>query len=471
MSEDLNKLARAIVAGVGGEDNVTALVHCATRLRFTLKDESRANKAALQATPGVIAIVNSGGQFQVVIGNTVPDVFRAIGTVSKINLDPGTPAVERTEPVLSGETKAAVPVTAKGILDKAIAVISGVFAPMLSVMCAGGMLKGLLLVLVTAGWLEKGSGNYLVLNAASDSVFYFLPIILAVTSARRFAADPYVAIAVAASLIYPDILAAAKAKTAVTLLGISFVPISYTSTVIPIILSVYVMSKLQAVLNRSLHSAIRPFMTPMICIAIIVPAALLIIGPVATTLSAAVAKGYLAVFGVNAVIAGAIAGGAWQILVIFGLHWGLVPIMMNNIATLGRDGFKGAVAPSPFAQAGAMLGVFLKTRDPQLRAIAGAAAAAGLFGITEPGIYGVNLRFKRPFIIGVILSTIGGGVVAGAGVGAIAMGPPGLLTLPVFMGEGFTTLLITVAAVYVGGAVLTYLFGYNDAMLEAERKA
>jgi beta-glucoside PTS system EIICBA component len=468
VSEDYKQLARAIVAGVGGEDNVTALVHCATRLRFTLKDESRVNKPALQATPGVIATVNSGGQFQVVVGNKVPDVFRAIGAVSAINIDDDRVPVERAERADEGE--AAKPLTVKRVFDQFVAMISGIFAPMLSVMCAGGMLKGLMLILLAAGWLDKSSGNYLVLNAASDSVFYFLPVVLAVTSARRFNTNPYVAIAVAASLIYPDILAAAKAKTAVTLLGISFVPINYTSTVIPIILSVYAMSKIEALSNRVMHSAVRTFMTPMLCIAIVVPAALLIIGPVATTLSAAVAKGYLTVFGVNPIIAGAVAGGAWQILVIFGLHWGLIPIMMNNIATLGRDGFKGAVGPSPFAQAGAMLGVFLKTRDPQLKAIAGSAAAAGLFGITEPGIYGVNLRFKRPFAIAVVLSTIGGGIVASAGAGAIAMGPPGLLTLPVFMGEGFVTFVITCGAVYLAAAVLTYLFGYSDAMLEAEKK-
>jgi len=468
VAEDWKQLARTIVSGVGGDENVTALVHCATRLRFTLKDESKVDKAALRAAPGIIATVSSGGQFQIVVGNKVPDVFRAIGAVSTINVGDEPVPEERADPATGEE--AAKPLTVKRVFDQAVAMISGIFAPMLSVMCAGGMLKGLLLILLALGWLDKSSGNYLVLNAASDSVFYFLPIILAVTSARRFNTNAYVAIAVAAALIYPDILAAAKAKTAVVLLGISFVPISYTSTVIPIILSIYVMAKIEILSNRVMHSSVRTFMTPMICIAVVVPAALLIIGPVATTLSAAVAKGYLAVFGVNAVVAGAIAGGAWQILVIFGLHWGLIPIMMNNIATLGRDGFKGAVGPSPFAQAGAMLGVFLKTRNPQLKAIAGSAAAAGLFGITEPGIYGVNLRFKRPFAIAVVLSTIGGGVVASAGAGAIAMGPPGLLTLPVFMGEGFVTFLITCGGVYVAAAVLTYLFGYSDAMLEAEKK-
>ncbi|MEF2074580.1 PTS transporter subunit EIIC [Consotaella aegiceratis] len=473
---DLKERARAIVAAVGGERNVVALVHCATRLRFTLKDESLAEKAKLQAIPGVVAVVQSGGQYQVVIGNTVPDVFVAIGEVS--NIDSGGKAtVEQTEAAVASESateeahQSAAVWTPKQFLDSAIATISGIFAPMLSVLCGGGMLKGILLVLLTLGWIDKSSGNYIVLNAASDSVFYFLPMILAVTSARRFGGNVYVAMVIAGALIYPDIIALAHDKQTIRLLGITFVPIAYSSTVIPIILSVYAMTKLEKLSNRVMHESVRPFMTPLVSIAVTVPAALLIIGPVATVLSNGLANGYLWVFGINPILAGAAAGGLWQILVIFGLHWGFIPIIINNIATFGRDSFKAATAPSVFAQAGAMLGVFLKTRDPQLKALAGAAAAAGIFGITEPGVYGVTLRYKRPFIIGVILSTIGGGVVAGAGAAAIAMGPPSLLTLPVFMGQGFVTLIVTCLAAYVGSAVLTFLFGYHDGMLPAERKA
>lgn len=462
---DLNEMARAIVAGVGGEANVTALVHCATRLRFTLKDESKANKAAIQSIKGVVAVVQSGGQYQVVIGNTVPDVFDAISKVSSINAD-GRPApVEATETAVAGES---TPATKKKILDLAIATISGIFAPMLTALCGGGMLKGILLVATMMGWLDKTGGNYIVLNAAADSVFYFLPMILAVTSARRFECNVYVAMMVAGALIHPSIVALAAAKKATVLLGISFVPINYSSTVIPIILSIYVMSKVEKLSIKYLHDSVRPFMSPLISVVVIVPAALLIIGPIATWLATSIAQGYIWMFGVNPIVAGALAGGLWQVLVIFGLHWGFVPIMINNIAVSGRDNFKAAAAPSVFAQAGAVLGVFLKTKDPQLKAIAGAAAAAAIFGITEPGVYGVTLRFKKPFIIAVVLSTIAGAVAAVFNAGAISMGPPGLLTLPVFVGEGFIELLISCAVVYVAAAVATYLFGYSDDMLAAE---
>jgi PTS system beta-glucosides-specific IIC component len=463
-------MAKAIVAGVGGDANVTALVHCATRLRFTLKDESKADKTALQAIKGVIAVVQSGGLYQVVIGNTVPDVFDAIGKVTAINADAQPAQVTATEAPVPGETAAAKAGHRK-ILDAAIATISGIFAPMLTALCGGGMLKGLLMVLVAVGWIAPGSGNYVVLNAASDSVFYFLPMILAVTSARRFQCNPYVAMIIAGALIYPDILALGKAGTATTLLGISFVPINYTSTVIPIILAIYAMSKLEKFSVGVLHNSVRPFLAPMISIGVIVPATLLIIGPAATLLSNAFAGIYTWMFGVNPILAGAVFGGLWQVLVIFGLHWGLIPVMLNNLTVLKQDGLAASITPAIFAQAGAALGVFLKTKDPQLKAIAAAAAASGLFGITEPAIYGVNLRFKRPFIIGVAFGVLGGAVVAVAGAASHAMAPPGLLTLPVFMGAGFTTFLITVAVAYFGAAIVTYLFGYNDGMLKVEKKA
>ena len=471
MANDFIEMAKSIVAGVGGEGNVRGLVHCATRLRFTLKDDGRANKAAIQAIPGVIAVVQSGGLYQVVIGNTVPDVFDAIGKVSNINADGRSAPVAAAEPQVVGEGVAPPPAKAhKQLLDAAIATISGIFAPMLTALCGGGMLKGLMMVATAAGWLDPASGTHAVLNAASDSVFYFLPMLLAVTSARRFNCNPYVAMVIAGALIYPEIIALAKGGNAVTLLGISFVPINYTSTVIPIIIAIYAMSKLEKLSVSVLHDALRPFLAPMISIGVIVPATLLIIGPLATGLSSAFAGAYLWLFGVNPILAGSVFGGLWQVLVIFGLHWGLIPVMINNMAVFQRDGLTASITPAVFGQAGAVLGVFLKTRDPQLKAIAAAAAASGIFGITEPAIYGVNLRFKRPFVIGIIAGVVGGAVVAVAGAASHAMAPPGLLTLPVFMGEGFTMFLIAVACAYFGAAIVTYLFGYNDSMLEAEKK-
>lgn len=465
MSTDYTDMARAIVAGVGGESNVVALVHCATRLRFTLRDDGRADKAKIQSIPGVMAALQSGGQFQIVIGNAVRDVYMAIGRATGVRTDDSAPPVSDGDTAILAELSPAQAPRRK-VLDQIISVISSIFAPMLIALCGGGMLKGVLMICVAAGWVATSSGTYMVFNAAASSVFYFLPMILAVTTARRFEGNPYVAMVIAGALIFPDMITVAQKKAEISLLGINFVPINYSSTVIPIILAIFAMSKLERFVNARMPDALKPFMTPLIAIGVITPAAFLIIGPVATVISTGLAQGYLYAFTFSPILAGALIGALWQVLVIFGVHWGLIPLTMNNLANFHRDTMKAAFAPSNFAQAGATLGVFLKTKNPQMKAIAGAAALTGLFGIVEPGIYGVNLRFKRPFIIGVVMAAIAGGFVASFNAGAIAMGVPSILTLPIFMGDGFTAFLIGCAFAYFGTALLTYLFGYHDAMLD-----
>jgi len=466
MSKDFTVLAKAVIAGVGSETNVVSVSYCATRLRFTLRDENKASKSALQNTPGVLAVVQAGGQYQIVIGNTVQEVFQAIGKVTGVPTDVAPPP---TDGKASADRKHAVHDKPKAtLLEQLINIISSIFAPMLLALAGGGMLKGFLMICLSVGWLTTDTGTYTVFNAVASSVFYFLPMILAVTAARKFEASPYVAQVIAGALIYPDIIALAQKKTEISLLGISFVPINYSSSVIPIILAVYAMAKLEHFLNDRLSVHFKNFATPFLCMAIITPAAFLIIGPVASEIAHGLAAGYTAVFSFSPILAGALVGGLWQILVIFGVHWGLIPITMNNLAIFHRDTMKASTGPSPFAQAGAALGVFLKTKDPQLKAIAGAAALSGIFGITEPAIYGVNLRFQKPFVIGVAMAVIAGAIAASFNCGAISMGVPGLLTLPIFMGEGFGAFLFACGFAYFGTAILTYFFGYDDSMLNED---
>ena len=409
---DLEQQAKSIIAGVGGKSNVDAVVHCATRLRFTLKDDAKASKAAVQGISGVVAVVQSGGQFQVVIGNTVPDTYEAV--IKELDISAEAPveadAAESAEDTAKAR-KANIRKKNVGWLNAVIQLVSSLFNPLLSAMVAGGMLKGLALLLIKLGWIATDSGNYLVLNAAGDAVFYFLPVLLAFTAAKRFKADPFVSVVLAGSMIYPTIVAAASSGTSINLLGLSVPPISYTSTVIPIVLAVYVMSWLERWLKSWIHSSVRPFLIPMICVGVMLPAVLLVVGPIANYIALGLGMGYKAVFGFAPWLAGGVFGGLWQVFVIFGVHWGFIPIILNNIASFGQDSFIAAVTPAIFAQAGAALGIFLKTRDTQLKAIAGGAALSGIFGITEPAIYGVNLRFGRPFITGVVFGTICGAIV------------------------------------------------------------
>lgn len=452
MAKDYKKLAKEIVKNVGGESNVNSLVHCATRLRFKLKDKSKANKDVIENLDGVVTVVESGGQYQVVIGNAVADVYQAIGEVSNIKLDASN------EDDNDGDKKA-------GFLSVAIDTISSIFAPMLSVLCGAGVLKGILMICTTAGWLTEASGTYIILYAAADSVFNFLPMILAFTAAKKFKANQFVAVTVAGALIYPSIATAISGGASISFLGIPVVLMSYTSTVIPIILAVYVLAKLEKFLNKVLPEAVKTFITPTVCLAIITPLTFLVIGPIGTYLGQFLGTLYSTIYNFNPIIAGLIIGAFWQVFVIFGIHWGFVPVAINNIAMYGRDTMLAILGPSNLAQAGASLGVFLKTKDPKVKTIAGSAAVTGLFGITEPSIYGVTLKYKKPFIIACISGAIAGAIVAFSGASAGGIVILGLLTIPAFMGKGFTLFVIACAIAYFLSAIGTYLFGYSDEML------
>ena len=407
MAKDYTLLAKTIVENVGGYENVISLVHCATRLRFEVIDRNKVNFDILKQTEGVITAMEAGGQIQVVIGNKVDQVYDAVLKCSHINSD------------IQNESKS----EKKGVLNTLLETISGIFSPMLGVMCGAGMLKALLILCTTFKWLTPEMGTYRILYAAADSVFNFLPIILGYTAAKKFNCSPFVAMAIAMSLVYPDMTAAFSGGEKLTFLNIPVTLVSYTSSVMPIIISIYVMSKFEKLLKRILPEVCKLFLTPLLELMIMVPATFLVIGPIMDQFGKLLASGYTGLVGINPIIAGGVIGLLWPMAVIFGLHWGFFPIVMNNIATLGKDTLFVITGPNNMAQAGATLGVFLKTKDKKLKELSGSAAfSAVLAGITEPAIYGVTLPYKKPFVI-------------------------------------------ACAIAYFGSAICTYLFGFNDSML------
>ena len=450
--KNYEKLAKEIVGYIGGSENVNALVHCATRLRFKVKNTQNVDKKKLEQLEGVITVLDSGGQIQVVIGQHVADVYDTIFEVTDLKKENQSDAEE------SGEKK--------NLLNTFMDTISGIFAPVLGVMSGAGMLKALLILCTTFGWLKADMGTYRILYAAADGVFTFIPVFLAYTAAKKFRANEFVAVGVAAALLYPDLTAAYSAGEALTFLKIPVVLVSYTSSVIPIVISVYALSKLEKGLKRIVPTVCKTFLTPLLSLAIMVPATYLVIGPIADTVGKALASGYTGLVGLNPVIAGGLLGLIWPAAVMFGVHWGFVPIVMNNIAEYGRDTLFTITGPNNMAQAGATLGVFLKTKDKSVKELAGPAAlSAVLAGITEPAIYGVTLRFKRPFFIGAVFSGIAGAIVAAAGTGAPTLLGTSILTLPGYIGVGFVGFLIACAIAYFGSAIVTYFFGYSDDML------
>ena len=440
-------LAQDILNRVGGKENIVSLVHCATRLRFKLKDNGKADAEGLKANPGVIMVVESGGQFQVVIGNHVHDVWLAVRQEAGLSDD--------SEPV--AEEKAA-----KGsVLSQLIDIISGIFTPFIGVMAATGLLKGLLALAVTCGWLTPEQGTYKIWFAASDALFFFFPLFLGYTAGKKFGGNPFISMVIGGALTHPLMIQAFEASQAPGaavehFLGIPVTFINYSSSVIPIILASWVCCWLERKSNALLPSSMKNFFSPAICLAVVVPLTFLVIGPVATWLSHLLANGYQFIYAFAPWLAGAVLGAMWQVCVIFGLHWGLVPLMINSMLPI--------ILPAVIAQVGAVLGILLATRDARQRMLAGSAFSAGLFGITEPAIYGLTLPLRRPFIFGCIAGAIGGAITAFSNSHAYSFGvpniffpaqmiPPGGIDASVWGG------LIGTGVAFVLACVLTFFAG------------
>ena len=443
-------LAESILRSVGGEENVSTLVHCATRLRFKILDNSKVDLATLETLDGVITVVNGSGQLQVVIGNRVPEVYRAFGPISGL-LDDDKSASKEEKPAEN-----------ISIMGRLIDLVAGIFTPLLGAMAAAGVLKGALAIVLALGWMDSKESTYVILHASSDSLFYFLPMLLAITSARKFNTNIFVAVSVAGALVYPTIQALYNAGQPVTFFGLPVMMMQYTSSVLPIIFSVWLMSYIERFLNRYIHESVRNILTPFFLLSLMVPLTLMTIGPVGISVSEFIASLFVTIYGFNPILASALVAAAWQILVIFGVHWGFVTVFINDISVMGRSYLKAASSPSIFAQSGALLGVMLRTRNKKLKALAGSTFIASLFGITEPGVYGVTLKLKKPFICAVIAAAIGGAVVGYAKSSAISMGMPGLLTLPIFYGEGFLGFIAGCVIAFVISLILTVIVGFDE---------
>lgn len=397
------QLARQIVETVGGKNNILTVVHCATRLRFKLVSTPTGAAEAIKSLEGVITVVESGGQFQVVIGNHVGEVFRAIED-----------HLSGREESLPDPKHAPQSEPGSNLLARFIDLVSGIFTPVLSVMAASGMLKGFLALALVLNLLTQESGTYQLWFAASDALFYFFPLVLGYTAGKKFGGSPFLTMAIGGALVHPLVMSLSQGSdpSAVdTFFGLPLTFINYSSSVIPIIFASWACCWLEKRLYPRLPSAIRNFATPLFCLMVIVPLTFLVIGPVSTFLSQCLATGYQWIYDIAPWIAGMFLGTVWQICVIFGLHWGLIPVAINNLSMLGFDTIVPLLLPAVLGQTGAALGVLLACRDQKLKMLAGTSVTAGLFGITEPAIYGVTLPLRKPFMFGCIAGGLGGGIV------------------------------------------------------------
>ncbi len=449
-------LARIILTNVGGKENVVSLTHCITRLRFTLKDESKANTEILEQTDGVMKVMRSGGQYQIVIGQTVNDVYDAVVEVGHLD------SKAELETSNAGEKKS--------LFSQFVGIVTAVFTPMMGMLCACGMLKGFMALAVSLGWLTKGSGAYLLWYNAGDALFYFLPVIIAYTSAKKFGLSDISGLMIGLTMCYPALTSLAGDTPLGTLLGQKFyqtffgLPMvlpsnnKYTSTVIPAILAVWVASKLEKWLKKVIPAVVRNFMVPFFTLVVMIPAVFVVIGPISSLLAAFLSSFTLAIYSFAPWLEGLVLGGIHQTLVIFGLHWCYSPLRYNNFATLGYDTLITPNFVAPFCQMAAVLAVMLKTRDKNVKGLCAPAAISALFGVSEPCIYAINLPRKLPFVCASI-----GAAVAGAVVGLLQIriysGGTGIFALANFIDTetGSMTGMIQMAACILLGIAVTFV--------------
>ena len=326
-------------------------------------------------------------------------------------------------------------------------------------MCGAGMLKGILAFLVALNVLSAESGTYIVLYAAADALFRYLPLLIAFCAAKQFGCNSFMAVTIVGAMLYPSIATLAEGTT---FLGIPLIAADYHSSVLPPIIAVYIYSKLEKALKKVVPDAAYQFIMPCISLVIMVPLCLIVIGPTFNYLGELLSAGYAAIYEISPLIPGIVLGGFWQLLVIFGMHAAFIPLIIQNVVTMGYDTMSPIIGPSNFSIPGATLGVLLKTKNKSLKNVAASATVSGILGgITEPGIYGVCLPYKKPFYAAMIGGTVGGIITAFAGARCSAIVIPGLLTLPAFLGEGFIGLVLGMVVSFIISAVLSYIL-YKD---------
>ena len=413
------ELAQDILAHVGGKENVSSVKHCVTRLRFHLKDESKADTDYLQKRDGVVTVVKAGGQYQVVIGNHVPDVYDEVLKVGGL-ADGGSLDIDE------GDEK-------KGSLfDRFIDVISSLFQPFLGPLAAAGILKGITALLAATG-MEATNGIYVVMNTLGDGLFQYLPMILAVTAAKKFKMNTYTALAIAGAMVYPGLAESVAEASKVFGLTLTLPAGGYFNSVLPIILAIFVASKIEQFMRKVTPDVVKMFVVPFVTILITVPLTFFVVGPVANTASSWIGIAFQAVYDFSPIIYGFALGALWQVLVMFGLHWGLVPLAIMDMAQNGSSIILTAAVLPCFTQTGVLAAIWLKTKEPKVKQGAMPALISSIFGVTEPAIYGYTLPMKTPFIVSCLVSGFVGIYLSIFNVTGYAMGGMGIFLYPAYI--------------------------------------
>ncbi|HAP7605809.1 TPA: PTS transporter subunit EIIC [Enterococcus faecium] len=455
---DYREVGRNVLQQVGGKENVVSLTHCATRLRFELKDKRKADTKALEKTLGVISVVDSGGQYQVVIGNEVQTAFKEIQKEVGTSIKKG-PSSDNQESIIS----------------RLISVISTTFTPMIPAITGAGMVKAILAVLTLTGVLSDSSQTYIILNTIADAAFYFMPVLLAYGAAIKFDVNPILAITVAGILLHPNISQLFSTGDAVSFLGIPVLAADYAGSVLPIIFTVWIMSYVEPFADRISSSFIKFFTKPMLVFLIMGPLALVVIGPFGTLLNDLIAMGAEWINGKAAWLIPFLMGGLQPFLVVTGTAWAMTPIATMQLSSTGSEMINGpGMLASNIAQSGATFAVAAKTKNKELKQLAVSTGITALMGITEPSLYGVTLKLKKPLVASMIGGAIAGLYAGLSGLVRYAFVSPGLAALPAFIGENPMNIvhaIITCVIAFVATFIIAYLIGFDDTSDESEQTA
>lgn len=457
--------ANDLIEKVGGDRNINNVIHCITRLRFYLDDESKADTKSIEQMPGVISVVNAQGQYQVVVGNKVGDMYQAVA--SALNLSTG-----KSEIVEEKETTSPDNFLGKlqhGI-NELIGVITGSMIPIIGILAGAGIVKGLLAAFVTFGWMTDASQMYLLVNTIADAIFHFLPVILGFTAAQKLNANPIVIAVVGGVLIHPTIVAIASGEIpTITLLGVDFPVMNYVASVFPILVAAWLGKYIEAFLKKTVPAVISSIVSPIVEILVLSFLVLLIVGPVITVISDGLAAGITAIFDFNAIIGGAVYCALFPILVVFGMHWSLIPIIVNDLTVNGFSMMNAFSSVLMMGIAGAAFAVAIKSKKKNLKQLGFAATISQVCGVGEPAIYGILLKYKRVFYI-VTFANIVGGALAGAlhlvnyGFAGAIVGFASFINPVNGIDGNFYSYLITHIGTFVLAFVLTWMVGYNDQM-------
>lgn len=456
---NFDNLSNEIIKYIGGEENILGLTHCATRLRFTLKDDGVADKDKIKAIKGVLGVAQNGGQFQIIIGNEVPKAYASIN--SKLHIS---------------DTSTTQPENVK-LTEKLFDFIASIFTPILPAIIGAGLVKSVLALAVLLG-LSTQSNTYYFINIIGDAPLYFLPMMLAVTASKKLGCNPYMAVAITGALLHPNYTALITDAYNIhfsSMFGIPVTLASYGSSVIPVLLMVFLLKYVDRFLDRIIPKMIKFFFKPLLTLLIVASITFIILGPIGFVVGVGISTALNFLSEHVGWLVPMIIGAIFPLMVTTGMHYGIVPFMIQSIGAQGFEQICGpGNLPSNIAQGAASLAVAFKTKKEDLKQIALSSGLTAVLGVTEPALFSVTLKYKKVLACVMIGGGLGGLYAGIMDVKCFSFCSPGLLSMVAYIGnDGWSNLInacISMVIAFVATFILVWTWGYQDAKESNEKE-